>query len=79
MGKDYPGKLQIAVCPSEKDPIGPSGKGCFDCGHYLDNGNVPGWSGNEASYPYRKIIQLKRLSGASFTGDSKLMHHAFNG
>jgi len=78
MVKDCPGKLQIAICHSEKDLIGPSGQDKFDYGHCLANGNVLGWSGNETNYPYRKIIQLKRLSVASFTGDSKLMHHAFS-
>ena len=43
MVKDCPGKLQIAVCSTETAPIGPSGQGRFDHGHYLANANVVGW------------------------------------
>ena len=71
MVKDYNGKLPFAVCPSEKSPIGPSGKGGFDYGHYLLNANVVGWYYNgEEKFPYRKITRLRQPTIASIIGDS---------
>ena len=69
--KDYQGKLPIAVCPSEKAPIGPSGKGGFDYGHYLTNANAVGWyySGAER-FPYRKVTRLKQPTIVSLIADS---------
>ena len=69
--KGYPGKFQIAVCPSETAPIGPSGQGKFDYGHYLANAHAVGWYYNgEMNKPYRKAPRLKQLSFVSIIGDS---------
>ena len=69
--KDYQGKLPIAVCPSEKAPIGPSGNGGFDYGHYLTNANAVGWYYNGAErFPYRKVTRLRQPTIVSLIADS---------
>ena len=71
--KDFPDKTKIrfAICPSEKSPIGPSGQGLFDHGHYLSNAHAVGWyySGAER-FPYRKVTRLKQPTIVSLIADS---------
>ena len=67
------GKLPVAVCPSEKAPIGASGKGGYTYGHYIANGNSLGYystADNKWSYPCHKISRLKKASSACLIGDS---------
>ena len=64
-------KIRFAVCPSEKAPIGPSGQGFFDHGHYLTNAHAVGWYySGEMRNPYRKVTRLKQPSIVTILGDS---------
>ena len=78
--KDYTGKLLISVCPSEKDPIGPSGSGQFDYGHYLANANAVGYYNNTDNVwklPCNKISRLKKASSVVLIGDNNRKNSHF--
>ena len=78
------GKLLIAVCPSETRPIGPSGSGKFDYGHYLANANAVGyydadWWGEHGAFkfPCNKISRLKKASSVVLVGDNNRTNSFF--
>ncbi len=82
--KDYTGKLPIAICPSEKDPIGDSAKGHFAFGHYLANANALGyydatWWNEHGTFkfPCNKITRLKKASSVVLVGDNNRTNSFF--